>query len=566
MPRCLLIPLLALLTALLPGRALAATYGEGVWPEFASLPNTGVGARDAALVVGVERYQHYSDLRGAVTSARQWARWLELTHGIPGERVILLTDDDASCLDIRRSALSAAGKVPDGGTLWVVFVGRGALTADNGNALLLGADADPGADLPQGLGLPLSGLMEALDQGDHKRSFLVLDTAFVPAGALDAGAVVPATVLQPGPAFHARGSATALLASNTGRPLESFPDLGQPPFGYLLLGALRGWADADKNDRVTADEALYWVRDAIAAFHPDQVDSPAGWGPMDGLAVSQSREFAPDLGEISWRAAERRIQTRIHELDESEQMLRAEASAIWQAVLGAYGMGGDAAHHSIVDFAERWSVANVQVDRMRRWLLVPELDDARALLKVAQIQPLGEVEQRTLEGERYVQLQEEISQFLRRSAWKGVEATYQEMLALTGQGGLSILCEDHLNGAQAARQLGNAAAVYDRLVMAVEAGPSEQAVQWLNDLEGSYGRVRLENTRRDPVLLEPSSMPFAPDRRAAVVAAQEQVEDSGIFEGMLPGGVYRFGGEIVLIAPGDPPIQVVLQKARKNGR
>ncbi len=561
-----LVPLFVILVALLSGRATAATYGDGVWPEFTTLPNTGVGARDAALVVGVEQYDHYSDLRGAVSSAQQWARWLELTHGIPGERVILLTDQDASCMDIRRSALTMANKVPDGGTLWVVFVGRGALSADGTDALLLGANADPGADAPQGLGLPLSGLMEALGQGVQKRSFMVLDTAFVRAGASADGSGSAPVVLQPGPVFHSRGSATALLASNNGRPLERLAGLDQPPFGYLLLGALRGWADTDKNERVTAGEALAWVREALGSFDIGQASLPAGWGAVDGQSLSQTREFAPDLGEINWRAAERRIQTRIHELDESEQMLRAEASAIWQAVLGAYGMGGDAATASVRDFLLRWSVAHVQVDRMKRWLLVPELEDARALLEAAEPNPAGPAESRTVEGERYVQLQEEIAQFIRRNAWKGVEATYQEMRSLSEQGGVSIVCEDHLHGAQAARQLGDAASVYDRLLQAVEAGPTEEVVQWLNDLEGSYGRVRLENTRRDPALLEAASMPFAPDRRAAVLAAQERIEDQGQFEGLLPAGVYRFGGEIVVVAPGDAPVELVLQKARKNGR
>jgi hypothetical protein len=76
----------------------------------------------------------------------------------------------------------------------------------------------------------------------------------------------------------------------------------------------------------------------------------------------------------------------------------------------------------------------------------------------------------------------------------------------------------------------------------------------------------LVNTRRDPVTLEPSVMPFAPDKRAAVLAAQERIEDSGTFEGLLPAGVYRFGGELVVVTPGDPPVDLVLERGRRGER
>jgi hypothetical protein len=355
------------------------------------------------------------------------------------------------------------------------------------------------------------------------------------------------------------------VASNTGRPLQVLPELRQPPFSYLMLGALRGWADADDNKRVTALEALRYVQDTMGTFHNGAAQTPVGWGALEGIALSEAREFAPDLGDISWRAAERRVSTRVHELDESEQMLRADASAVWQAVLGAYGMGGDGALASVQAFHQRWRLASVKVDHMTRWLVVPELADAQALLDVAHVRPLGEPEARTVEGERYVQLQEEIGQFLRRNAWKGVEAAYQEMLALN-ELGVNVLCEDHLHGARAARQLGNAKAVHERLLLAIAASPSEEAVQWLNDLEQNYARVTIYHQRRDPAPLEPSAMPFAPDRRAAVLFAQEQLEDNAMFEGLLPAGVYRVGDDLLVVAPGDPPVTLTVQKARRNGR
>jgi len=564
MPLCIL-PLLTLLLALVSGRGGAATYGEGVWPDLPTLPSTGVGARDAALVVGVGRYAHYPDLRGAELSAQQWVGWLQDTHGVPAERLILLLDEQATCARIREAAFEVARSVPEGGTVWIVFIGRGALRLDAGGALLLGTNADPGASEARGLGLGLGGLMEALREGAQRRALLVLDTAFVPGESFQAGDGAPPSVLQPTSAFEARGDATALLASNTARSLPSLPELHQPPFGYLVLGALRGWADVDRNDHVTVPEVQDYVRSVLAVMEPAAAALPAVWGPTEGFTVSEAKEFAPDLAEVLGRASERRLRARIQDLSESERMLRGEAAAVWQAVMAAYGGGGEDALASVRDFVTRWRVARVQVDRLQRWVRVPELDEAEALLAVSSVRPVGEVATRTLAEERYRQLSEEVRQFSRRGAWKGAEAAYQEMLALREQG-VILGAQDHLAGAEAARQLGDPTAVRERLIMALEAGPTDPIVGWLNDLEQSYNRVRLVNTRRDPVTLEPSVMPFAPDKRAAVLAAQERIEDSGAFEGLLPAGVYRFGGELVVVTPGDPPVDLVLERGRRGER
>ncbi len=553
----------SLLAAVFASSAAAATYGENAWPELTMLPATGAGSRDVAVIIGVESYEHHPVLRGATQAARQWRGHLQRTHGIPSEQVSLLTGDHATADAMLAAVQQAAAQAPEGGHLWLVFIGRGALTADDGDALMLGTDADPGADDPSDQGLSLSAVMSALGAGAQRRSLLVLDTAFVRSELFADGGSEP-VVIRPSAAFQSRGSATALLASNNGAPLEYLPDLPQPPFSYLLLGAMRGWADADDNHKITASEALDYVQSVLHVASPQQQELPAAWGTVEGLVISESREFAPELSEVLWRSAQRRIENRVHELAEAEQMLRAEATAVWQAVLGAHGLGGQDAMASVQAFAQRWRAAHVQVDKMRRWVLVPELAEAQAMLDLAKARPLGQPSERTVEGERYVQLAEEIRQFVRRSAWKGVEATYQELLRLRDHG-VPIRSEDHLNGARAARQLGNAAGVHHRLRLSVDVSPNEEAIQWLNDWEQSYGQVRLQNLQRDPVALLPASMPFAPDRRAAVLKAQERIEDSGQFEGMLPAGVYDFGGELLVVAPGDPAIDLTLQRKRRNG-
>ena len=152
-------------------------------------------------------------------------------------------------------------------------------------------------------------------------------------------------------------------------------------------------------------------------------------------------------------------------------------------------------------------------------------------------------------GAQHIQFQEEIRHLSERNAWKGVETAFQGILSLQTQGERPT-AEDWMAGAQAARGLGRAMDVRLRLVQAYALAPSSDTVKWLNDIEANYGAVSLRNERKEPVVLESTSAPFAPDLRAAIDAANQTLTDTRRFEGLLPRGAYQFGGETLLVTPG----------------
>ncbi len=160
-----------------------------------------------------------------------------------------------------------------------------------------------------------------------------------------------------------------------------------------------------------------------------------------------------------------------------------------------------------------------------------------------------------------IRLTEEMRRLSKRNAWKGVEAAFVELEALKKQD-VQLSYEDYWLGAQAARALGDINAVYRRLKHAAKIDGTQEVIEWLTDLDGTYGRVALQSRRRGDVILAPAAMPFAPDQRAAIEAAQAEIADSDRYEGLLPHGEYSFGDETLIVAAGQEPLELVLVDER----
>ena len=154
-------------------------------------------------------------------------------------------------------------------------------------------------------------------------------------------------------------------------------------------------------------------------------------------------------------------------------------------------------------------------------------------------------------------LSSEIRSLARRSAWKGVDRAYDGISLLH----VSMSWEDHLYGAHASSELGDVAEAYERLYAAVQIRPEKVLVDWLWDLDHSYGRVSIESPKSGN--LEAASIPFDPVQRKAVELAIESCGATGHFEGMLPAGSYRFEGKELLVEAGDET-ELVIEAASKR--
>lgn len=144
----------------------------------------------------------------------------------------------------------------------------------------------------------------------------------------------------------------------------------------------------------------------------------------------------------------------------------------------------------------------------------------------------------------YFRLSQELEKLAARTAWTGVERTYQALIAT----GVDPRFGDYVIGAHGARAVGDITAAHDRLLAASKLKEEREVLDWLWEIESNYGIVTLAC---DPgaAELRAESMPFEPDQAHAVEFAMARIAESGTFTGYLPQGKYYFANYEVKVIP-----------------
>jgi TolA-binding protein len=280
----------------------AQTTWAAEWPDLGAASPTapGDGSRDAALVVGIEDYLSVDDVAGARAVADAWYRWLAESRGVPLSRLRRLTDRQAVDHKIRSELTAAAAEAQAGGTLWVVFVGHGAPSRDGRDGLLVGADADRSADGIEQRSVTRSELLAAVERSAGA-PVVVLDACFSGQTGTGAALVPGLQPLVPSWAVAAGQRATVLSATSSGEFEGPLPGAGVPAFGYLALGALRGWGDANRDGSITASEVVEYAKGALRATVTDRTQTPSLLGP--DAALAKGKERGPDLVSLALSAS-----------------------------------------------------------------------------------------------------------------------------------------------------------------------------------------------------------------------------------------------------------------------
>jgi hypothetical protein len=227
------------------------------WPDVSArtqLDNT--GARDVALIVAIEDYTFLPDVPGAVANAEAWRAFLEGSVGV--DTVFTLYDRKASREEMTRFAQRAAAAVKPGGRIWFVFVGHGAPSA-GGEGLLVGMDAQQTVDSLAARSAAQSDVVGILQKSVASEVVAVVDACF---SGRDSGGELLARGSQPVVPVSAASvpdNVVVLSAAGADEFAGALPDVDRPAFSYLLLGAMRGWAD-NGDGSVTATEAVTWTR------------------------------------------------------------------------------------------------------------------------------------------------------------------------------------------------------------------------------------------------------------------------------------------------------------------
>lgn len=359
--------------------ALAATVPSTATPPSIDTPiETGDKAKkDSALIIAMEDYATLPDLPGVSEDVRAMQDFLIHTRGIPEERVRVASNSSRG--EIVHALQAAAADAKKKGTLWIYFVGYGT-TDEKGNRLLLGKKAT--AEAPDTDALPLGEVVSGLNSTKASQIVVVVDANF--AGADRAGNAVIRASVPPNPLAAPANAHLALWLSGAGTELSPYyAEAAHGLFSYLVVGALRGWADGANNsnpDRkislVEAQQYVYKTERQLAG--PDVKPSRESRAEVNAFVLSNASvlEAGPDAALLTELA---RIE-RIKRVERAQAVLQKVANADWEAVQKALAVPGADINKILGDFVAKYDSATVSVDGAEVAVLVPQVAEARATL------------------------------------------------------------------------------------------------------------------------------------------------------------------------------------------
>jgi len=280
-------------------RSAGGVASPSNWPDLRTPAGGNQGATgDVAVVVGIEDYLMVSDVPGAAANADAWFNWLTDERGLPFENTILLKNQKATDLEIRSALKKAAAMAKSGATVWFIFIGHGAPSKDQKDGVLIGVDAQQTVTGLYGRSLARKDVLEILSKGKQDNTIVLLDSCFSGQGSTGDALVAGLQPLLP-ITGQIKTDAVILSAGSTDEFAGPLPAGDRPAFSYLMLGALRGWGDADQDGHVTASEALEYTQKTLRATLRGRSQTPSRSGNKASVTLSTaSSEKGPALGTI----------------------------------------------------------------------------------------------------------------------------------------------------------------------------------------------------------------------------------------------------------------------------
>jgi hypothetical protein len=253
------------------------------------------GSQDAAVIVALEQYASLPGIPGARKNGDDWYAYFTHTLDVPSEHVIKLYDHNARDYQIANVVEEMSHKVGPGGRLWFVFIGHGATGSDK-NGLLVGYEADASETGLENRSVHQPKLLETLAQAPQ--AVAILDACYsgrTSSGVQLARGLMPAVFV----AESAPSNVVVLTAASADEFAGALPGVDRPAFSYLTLGGLRGWADHDRDGRITAAELRDYTSDTLTkALAGTRSQHPTLSADDAAIVLAQGEERGPNLDDI----------------------------------------------------------------------------------------------------------------------------------------------------------------------------------------------------------------------------------------------------------------------------
>jgi len=246
-----------------------------------------------AVVVGINDYPRLPKLKYAVNDAEAFYRLLVEENRVPAENVTLLTNEQASLVNLRSTLgtrIKNAAREND--MVIIFFAGHGATERDaaslDGDGLekyLLPFDTDP-ADLYT-TAMPMVEVGRILNRIRSERLVFIADACYS-GGSGGRTISVAGMRANIGDGFLERvvgGRGKVIITASSANEVSVEKDeLQHGVFTYYLLEGLRGKADMDRDSMVTVDEAYRYVYEQVP-MATGQEQHPVKKGSVEGNVV-----------------------------------------------------------------------------------------------------------------------------------------------------------------------------------------------------------------------------------------------------------------------------------------
>jgi tetratricopeptide (TPR) repeat protein len=261
------------------------------------------GGKTYALLVGISKYAKPElSLQFANADASVFGKLLESPLGgsVPGENVLLLTDEKATTAAVRNGFQDflkrRAGK---NDTVVILIAGHGTVeTPGSKSAFILTYDSDP-QDL-NSTALGMDELQSLFEEQLSKVGRVLLFVDVCKAGTIGTihNTTVNSNIQQLG---DIQGDLFGLLASRPREVSLEGPEFGggHGVFSYYVMKGLEGAADENKDGVVDADELIKYVSDQVPMATANK-QHPREFGTYDNMMrLSDTRKPGIDVAE--WR-------------------------------------------------------------------------------------------------------------------------------------------------------------------------------------------------------------------------------------------------------------------------
>lgn len=246
-----------------------------------------------AVVVGINDYPRLPKLKYAVNDAQAFYRLLVEENRIPPENVTLLTNEQASLVNLRSTlGTRIKNSARESDMVIIFFAGHGATERDaaspDGDGLekyLLPFDTDP-ADLYT-TAMPMVEVARIFNRIRSERLVFIADACYS-GGSGGRTISVADTRANIGDGFLDRvvsGRGKVIITASAANEVSVEKDeMQHGVFTYYLLEGLRGKADLDRDSMITVDEAYRYVYEQVPRA-TGQEQHPVKKGTVEGNVV-----------------------------------------------------------------------------------------------------------------------------------------------------------------------------------------------------------------------------------------------------------------------------------------